>query len=119
MRPAFKTIAGWLIGDDAAAYFANNEIQLATVDSLVQDVHFSLSYMSWQETRLEIHRGQSQRYRSNGRVPSLCPRFAGLPPDTEVENIIDLYRGMFDIAGNSVWQLSAGIRSIRRLFLSA
>ena len=37
------------IGDDAAAYFANNEIQLATVDSLVQDVHFSLSYMSWQE----------------------------------------------------------------------
>ena len=33
------------IGDDTAAYFGNNEIQLATVDSLVQDIHFSFSYM--------------------------------------------------------------------------
>ena len=87
------------IGDDAAAYFANNEIQLATVDSLVQDVHFSLSYMSWQELGCKSIAVNLSDIAAMGGFPRYALVSLGLPPDTEVENVIELYRGMFDIAG--------------------
>jgi thiamine-monophosphate kinase len=87
------------IGDDAAAYFANNEIQLATVDSLVQDVHFSLSYMSWQELGWKSIAVNLSDIAAMGGFPRYALVSLGLPPDTEVENVIGLYRGMFDIAG--------------------
>ncbi len=87
------------IGDDAAAYFPNNEIQLATVDSLVQEVHFSLSYMSWQELGWKSIAVNLSDIAAMGGFPRYALVSLGLPPDTEVENIIELYRGMFDIAG--------------------
>ena len=34
------------IGDDAAAWQSNNRIQLATTDTLVQDVHFDLGIIN-------------------------------------------------------------------------
>jgi len=87
------------IGDDAAAYFPDNEIQLATVDSLVQDVHFSLSYMSWQELGWKSIAVNLSDIAAMGGFPRYALVSLGLPPGTEVENVIDLYRGMFDIAG--------------------
>ena len=87
------------IGDDAAAYFSNNEIQLATVDSLVQDVHFSLSYMSWQELGWKSIAVNLSDIAAMGGFPRYALVSLGLPGNTEVENVIDLYRGMFDIAG--------------------
>ena len=87
------------IGDDAAAYFANNEIQLATVDSLVQHVHFSLSYMSWQELGWKSIVVNLSDIAAMGGFPRYALVSLGLPPDTEVEEVVALYRGMFDIAG--------------------
>jgi len=37
------------IGDDTAAWQCDGAVQLATVDSLVEDVHFSLITASWEE----------------------------------------------------------------------
>ena len=87
------------IGDDAAAYFPDNEIQLATVDSMVQDVHFSLSYMSWQELGWKSIAVNLSDIAAMGGFPRYALVSLGLPPDAEVESVIDLYRGMFDIAG--------------------
>ena len=87
------------IGDDAAAYFSNNEIQLATVDSLVQDVHFSLSYMTWQELGWKSIAVNLSDIAAMGSFPRYALVSLGLPGNTEVKNVIDLYRGMFDIAG--------------------
>ena len=103
-KSAGKDAAAWQhliigIGDDAAAYFANNEIQLATVDSMVQGVHFSLSYMSWQELGRKSIAVNLSDIAAMGGFPRYALVSLGLPPDTEVEHIIDLYRGMFDIAG--------------------
>ena len=103
-KSAGKDAAAWQhliigIGDDAAAYFANNEIQLATVDSMVQGVHFSLSYMSWQELGRKSIAVNLSDIAAMGGLPRYALVSLGLPPDTEVEHIIDLYRGMFDIAG--------------------
>jgi len=99
MRLHFKQLLVG-IGDDAAAYFPDNEIQLGHRRfSGTGMFHFSLSYMSWQEPRLEINRSESQRIAAMGGFPRYALVSLGLPPDTEVENVIDLYRGMFDIAG--------------------
>ena len=87
------------IGDDAAAYFSNNEIQLATVDSLVQDVHFSLSYMTWQELGWKSIAANLSDIAAMGGFPRYALVSLGLPGNTEVENVIDIYHGMFDIAG--------------------
>ncbi len=87
------------IGDDATAYFSNNEIQLATVDSLVQDVHFSLSYMSWQELGWKSMAVNLSDIAAMGGSPHYALVSLGLPDTTEVDDIVDLYRGMFDIAG--------------------
>ena len=87
------------IGDDAAAYFSNNEIQLATVDSLVQDVHFSLSYISWQELGWKSIAVNLSDIAAMGGFPRYALVSLGLPGNTAVENVIDLYQGMFDIAG--------------------
>ena len=98
-----KDAAAWQqliigIGDDAAAWFANNEIQLATVDSVVQDVHFSLSYMSWQELGWKSIAVNLSDIAAMGGFPRYALVSLGLPGNTEVEDVIDLYRGMFDIA---------------------
>jgi thiamine-monophosphate kinase len=87
------------IGDDAAAYFSTNEIQLATVDSLVQDIHFSLSYMSWQELGWKSIAVNLSDIAAMGGFPHYALVSLGLPGNMEVENVIDLYRGIFDIAG--------------------
>jgi len=47
-----KQLASWQqliigIGDDAAAWRGDTSTQLATVDSLIQDVHFSLGVVPW------------------------------------------------------------------------
>ena len=103
-KSAGKDAAAWQhliigIGDDAAAYFANNEIQLATVDSMVQGVHFSLSYMSWQELGRKSIAVNLSDIAAMGGFPRYALVSLGLPPDTEVEEVVALYRGMFDIAG--------------------
>ena len=46
-----QLIAG--IGDDAAAWQGDTSVQLATVDSLIQDVHFSLATTSWADLGLK------------------------------------------------------------------
>ena len=87
------------IGDDAVAYFPDNEIQLATVDSLVQDVHFSFSYMTWQELGWKSIAVNLSDIAAMGGFPHYALVSLGLPPDTEVEDVAALYRGMFEIAG--------------------
>jgi len=37
------------IGDDAVVWKAANPFQIATVDSLVEKIHFSLKTITWQE----------------------------------------------------------------------
>jgi len=87
------------IGDDAAAWWGNNEIQLATVDSLVQDIHFSLSYTSGRELGWKSIAVNLSDIAAMGGSPRYALVSLGLPGNTEAEDVIALYRGMFDISG--------------------
>ncbi|MCK5124289.1 MAG: thiamine-phosphate kinase, partial [Dehalococcoidia bacterium] len=42
-----KVLVG--IGDDAAAWQSDDHIHLATTDTLVQDIHFDLDVIHWEE----------------------------------------------------------------------
>jgi thiamine-monophosphate kinase len=107
------------IGDDAAAYLSDNAIQLATVDSLVQDVHFSLSYTSWQELGWKSLAVNLSDIAAMGGIPHYALVSLGLPGNKEVTDVIALYQGMIDIASKFDVAISVGIRSVLPLSLSA
>ena len=86
------------IGDDAAAWRCTASIQLATVDSMVQDVHFSLETTTWQELGWKSLAINLSDIAAMGGAPEYALVNLAMPEDTEVENVAELYRGMIELA---------------------
>jgi len=86
------------IGDDAAAWQGDASIQLATVDSLIQDVHFSLGAASWNELGWRAMAANLSDIAAMGGVPRYALVSLALPRHTEVEDVASLYRGMIELA---------------------
>jgi len=87
------------IGDDAAAWQSSAPVQLATVDSLVQDVHFSLETASWEEVGWKSLAVNLSDIAAMGGYPEYALVSLGLPGDTDIDGVISLYRGMIALAG--------------------
>ncbi len=103
LQPKDKKSPAWQeltvgIGDDACVWKAANPFQMATVDSLVQDIHFSLKMTTWEELGWKSIAVNLSDIGAMGGVPLYALISIGLPSDTEVDNIISLYRGMLDAA---------------------
>ncbi len=86
------------IGDDAAAWYGGDSIQLATVDSLIQDVHFSLEITSWEELGWRALAANLSDIAAMGGLPQYALVSLALPASTEVENVTALYKGMIELA---------------------
>ena len=86
------------IGDDTAAWRGDTSIQLATVDSLIQDVHFSLDYTSWKELGWKALAVNLSDIAAMGGVPRYALVALSLPGDTEVEDAADFCKGMLELA---------------------
>jgi len=86
------------IGDDAAVWQGDASIQLATTDSLIQDIHFSLATASWEELGWKALAVNLSDIAAMGGVPRYALVSLALPSDTEVEDVIALYRGMVVMA---------------------
>ncbi|MFC1970592.1 thiamine-phosphate kinase [Chloroflexota bacterium] len=86
------------IGDDAAAWHGDASIHLATVDSLIQDVHFSLDIMSWKELGWKSLAVNLSDIAAMGGVPGYVLVSLALPGNTEVEDVAALYEGMIELA---------------------
>jgi len=98
-----KEIEAWQqlilgIGDDAAAWYGDASIQLATVDSLIQDVHFSLGIASWEELGWRAMAANLSDIAAMGGLPQYALVSLALPDSTEVEDVTALYRGMIELA---------------------
>ena len=91
-----KLLSG--IGDDAAAWQGDASIQLATVDSFIQDVHFSLGMASWSELGWKALAASLSDIAAMGGLPRYALVSLALPGDTEVADVTDLYRGMLELA---------------------
>jgi thiamine-monophosphate kinase len=86
------------IGDDAAAWRTEAAIQLATTDALIQDVHFTLSTITWRELGWKALAVNLSDIAAMGGVPKYALVSLGLPGDTEVEHVTQLYDGMVELA---------------------
>ena len=84
------------IGDDAAAWYGDTSTQLATVDSLIQDVHFSLDTISWEELGWKALVANLSDIAAMGGMPKYALVSLALPGHTEVEDVTALYRGMME-----------------------
>lgn len=86
-------------GDDAAAWYAAGKVQLATVDALVENVHFSLDYTGWQDLGWKALAVNLSDIAAMGGVPTYALVSLALPPEIEVDSVLDLYRGILELAG--------------------
>ena len=86
------------IGDDAAAWHGDTSTQLATTDSLTQDVHFSLGIISWKELGWKALAVNLSDIAAMGGMPRYALVSLALPGATEVEDVVALYQGMIELA---------------------
>jgi len=87
------------IGDDTAAWKCSGKIQLGTVDSMVENVHFTLETTTWRELGWKSLAINLSDIAAMGGAPRYALIAMSLPEETEVEDIARLYRGMIEIAG--------------------
>jgi thiamine-monophosphate kinase len=85
------------IGDDAAVWKPRNPYQIATVDSLVENVHFSFKYTTWRELGWKSIAVNLSDIAAMGGVPMYALISLGLPESTDVRNADDLYGGMVEM----------------------
>ena len=87
------------IGDDAAAWHSDASVQLATIDSMVQGVHFSLDTVTWKELGWKSLAINLSDIAAMGGVPRYALVALALPEDAEVDDVAGLYEGMIGLAG--------------------
>jgi len=86
------------IGDDTAAWHTDGSVQLGTTDILIQNVHFTLDIATWRELGWKALAVNISDIAAMGGMPSFAMVSLGLPPETDVDNVVELYRGMKEIA---------------------
>ncbi len=96
------------MGDDTAAWKSRGLIQLATTDTLVQNVHFDLKYTDWQELGHKAIAVSLSDIAAMGGIPQYALVALSLPRETLVENVTGLYRGMIQIASRYNVQIIGG-----------
>lgn len=85
------------IGDDTAAWSTGPGVELATTDTMVQDVHFRLETTSYRDLGWKALAINLSDIAAMGGAPRYALVSLGLSPDTEAETVVDLYRGMKEI----------------------
>lgn len=86
------------IGDDAAVWHSDASIQLATVDSLIQDIHFSLDITSWDDLGWKAIAVNLSDIAAMGGIPRYALVSLALPGHSEVADVTALYQGMLELA---------------------
>jgi thiamine-monophosphate kinase len=86
------------IGDDAAAWQSNNRIQLATTDTLVQNVHFDLGVINWEELGWKALAVNLSDIAAMGGIPKYALLSLALPGELEVEDISKFINSMMHLA---------------------
>ena len=87
------------IGDDAALWRAPESVEILTTDTMIEGVHFRLNTTPWRDLGWKALAINLSDIAAMGGAPLYAIVSLGLNPDTEVESVADMYRGMADIAG--------------------
>ncbi|MDE2780277.1 MAG: thiamine-phosphate kinase [Chloroflexota bacterium] len=84
-------------GDDTAAWAAANATELFTTDTVVEGVHFTRDTTPWADLGWKSLASNISDIAAMGGLPLYALITLGLPPETEVADIEELYRGMLEI----------------------
>ncbi len=96
------------IGDDAAAWQVDNHVQLATTDSLVQDIHFDLNTVTWEELGWKALAINISDIAAMGGIPQYALISLAAPGDTEVDDISRFCNSMALLAEESGIAIAGG-----------
>ncbi|MDY6893192.1 MAG: thiamine-phosphate kinase, partial [Chloroflexota bacterium] len=86
------------IGDDAAAWRTGQSIQIGTTDTLVENIHFTLETATWRDLGWKALAINISDIAAMGGTPCYALVSLGLPPETEVDNVVELYQGLLEVA---------------------
>ncbi|HXG41265.1 MAG TPA: thiamine-phosphate kinase [Dehalococcoidia bacterium] len=95
-RPAPGLVVG--IGDDAAVWRAGDTYVVATTDTLVAGVHFLPGLHPWPDLGWKALAVNVSDVAAMGGVPEFALVTLALPPETSLEAVEALYRGLDDCA---------------------
>ena len=84
-------------GDDTAAWNAAPATELFTTDTVVEGVHFTRKTTPWRDLGWKSLASNISDIAAMGGLPLFALVTLGLPPETEVADIEELYRGMLEI----------------------
>ena len=96
------------MGDDAAAWHTVEATELATTDTLVDGVHFRHDLISWEDLGWKAMAVNLSDIAAMGGSPLYALVTLGLKPETEVEDIHALYRGMLSACQEYQCQIVGG-----------
>jgi len=96
------------IGDDAAAWEGEAGTRVLTTDTMVEGVHFSLDLTGWRDLGWKAMAVNLSDVAAMGGDPAVALITLGLPPETLVSDIQELYLGMMDICGEFGAQIIGG-----------
>ncbi len=85
-------------GDDAAAWMVGGTTELLTTDTMVEGVHFTRNTTPWRDLGWKALASNISDIAAMGGLPKYALVTLGLPAETEVEDVRELYRGLLDIA---------------------
>jgi thiamine-monophosphate kinase len=106
------------IGDDCAVWRGDTANQLAKVDCQVEDVHFNLEIISWKDLGWKSLAVNLSDIAAMGGIPQYALVSLGLPPGTEVGNVVSLYQGILKIATSSGTAIVGGnMSSSSKIFI--
>lgn len=96
------------IGDDCAAWQWPEGLQMATVDNLVEGVHFTRDIIDWPSLGWKALAVNISDIAAMGGTPRYGLISLSLPYDTVVSDIEDFYHGMLELAGSTGVSLVGG-----------
>ncbi len=96
------------IGDDAAAWQCGESVQLGTADMLVEGIHFSLDAISWHDLGWKSLAVNISDIAAMGGTPVYALISLGMPADTDVEQVNEMFRGMTKIAHKFAMSIVGG-----------
>ena len=84
-------------GDDTAAWQTGKATELFTTDTVVEGVHFTRETTPWRDLGWKCIASNVSDIAAMGGLPMYALVTLGLPPETEVSDLEQLYEGMLEI----------------------
>ena len=84
-------------GDDTAVWETGRGRELFTTDTMVEGVHFTRETTPWRDLGWKAVAANISDVASMGGVPTYALITLGLPPETAVSDLEEMYRGMLEI----------------------